>query len=110
MSALHDLSQALADGTVCSLAEIAALRMLQMGFAADYGNLQIGNFRSGQNTRMLPFFQMSPDQPLPVGIKLVTAYQTVESHAASRLTGFQQKLCFRIVAQRLEMSDTDCGP
>ena len=47
-------------------------------------------------------------QPLPVTVQDILAAGSRKLHAAARLSRFQQKVYFRVMAQRLKMSDAFC--
>ena len=98
----------LAHSPVGGLAEIAALCVLGVSAAADDTDLHIRDLGTGQNTLVAPLFQMRQDQALPVEGKVVDGALTLKDQTASRLTGFQKQMHFRIVAQRFKVTDALC--
>ncbi len=96
--------QSLPHRPVSGLTEIPALRLLQMGPSGRQCDPQIRDGRTGQHARMLLFFQMGQDQPLPVPIQHILAADRCELQAAPRLSRFQQQMNLRIVPQRFKMS------
>ena len=81
--------------------------MLQMGPAAQNGDLQIRHTASRQHPRMIFLLQMGQNQPLPVPVQLVLAAQRTKSQPAPRLARLQKQLYFRVMAKGLEVTDAD---
>ena len=78
--------------------------MFLVGSSGCQGDFQIGDFRSGQNSWMLPLCQMGQDQTLPVLIQHIVAALIVENESAAPLTRFQNQMDFRIVAEGLKVA------
>ena len=97
--------QPLAEGPVGGLAEIPALRMLEMRPAGRQGDFHIGDRRTGQHPGMHLFLQVGHDQPLPVQRQLIDRDGGGELQAASRRQRLQQQMNLGVVAERLIMPD-----
>ena len=65
------LAQSLSHRAIGSLAEVTALRMLQMRLTRDEGKLNVGDRRAHKDSLVRPFLKMGYDQPLPVQRKRV---------------------------------------
>lgn len=98
------LHQSLPDSAVRRLPEVSAFCMFLVGSSGCQGDFQIGDFRSGQNSWMLPLCQMGQDQTLPVLIQHIVAALIVENESAAPLTRFQNQMDFRIVAEGLKVA------
>ena len=75
--------------------------MLQVRFAGKQGDLYIGQRCTGQNAKVLFFFQMGQNQPLPVFVQHLFPAVGGELHPAAPGQRFQQQMHLGIVAQRL---------
>ena len=73
---------------------------------ADEGNLHIGDLRARQNAAVPPLPQMCKYQPLPILSQRVDRTLCIENKAAPRLARLEQKVHFRIMAERLKVADT----
>ena len=73
---------------------------------ADEGNLHIGDLRAGQNAAVPPLPQMCKYQPLPILSQRVDRTLCIDNKTAPRLARLQQKVHFRIMAERLKVADT----
>ena len=94
-------AQAMADGTVGGLAEVAALRVLGVRAAGGERELHVCQRRAGEGADVRLFGQVREDEPLPVERKLVRGAVAGQLYAAAALAGGEQQMHFRIVAQRL---------
>ena len=56
----------------------------------------ICNRRTGQYSRVLPFFQMSQNQTLPVTVQHILTACSEKLQTASRFSGFQKQVYFCI--------------
>ena len=85
--------------------------MLGMGTACEQCNAHIGNRRTSQYAQMLPFLQMGQNQSLPVAIQDILTAGGGKFQSAASFQWFQQQMGFRIMPQRLKMSDAlyRCG-
>ena len=77
-----------------------------MGASCNQCNLHICNWRTGQYSRVLPFFQMSQDQTLPVTVQHVLTACSKKLQTAPRLSRFQKQMYFCIMTQRFKMAYT----
>ena len=90
---------------VGSLAEVAALCVLEMGSSGKERDLHICDLRAGQNAPVPLLLQMGHDQALPVDRQYVRPAAVFKYQSAPGHAGFEQQMDFRIMAQRLEMAD-----
>ena len=73
---------------------------------SDEGDLHIGDLRARQDAAVPPLPQMCEYQPLPILSQRVDRALCIENKTAPRLARLQQKMHFRIMAERLKVADT----
>ena len=93
--------QALPDGAVGRLPEVAALGVLEVGAARNEGDFHIGQGCPDEHAQMLLFLKMRQHQPLPVLVQHLFPAVGSELHPAAPGQRLQLKVDFRIVAQGL---------
>ena len=103
------LHERMADRAVRRLAEIAALRVLEVRAPGDQAHAHVGQRASGQHAGMRALQHMRADQPLPVDLQRVGRARRLECHAAARRARQQLEPHLRIVAQRLIVPDAHHG-
>ena len=100
------MSETVSHSTVRSLPEIPAFSMFKMGTSRNKSYLHICYRRSGKNTCMCLFIQMSHNQSLPVFIKNLFSTVCFKHKSASLFTRFKQQMYFSIMPEWLIMADT----
>ncbi len=100
---LAQLHQPLSNRTIRGLAEITALRVLEMRAPRQQRDLDVGDRRAREHAQMLAFPEMLHDQPLPIAVEHILAAYGRIPHAAALGKRLQQHVGLRIVPQRLEM-------
>ena len=103
------LHQAVADGAVGGLAEVAALGVLQMGASRDQLDVHVRQRRAGEHARMGALEHVGLDQPLPVQRQIVHVALRFKGHAAAPRPGRQPQPDLGVVLQRLVVADADGG-
>ena len=93
--------QALADRPQGRLPEVAPFGVLEVGFAGDEGDLDIGEGRAGQHAPVLFLLQVGEDQPLPVAGQHFLAAVGVVLDVAAGGQGFQFQVDLGVVAEGL---------
>ena len=97
------------DRPVGGLAEIAAFRVLEMGFPVCHRDLHVGDGGSGEHAQVLLLLQVGEDQPLPVCGQTVRGNLALEDQSAARLAGREDQVDLRVVAQGFKVADAFHG-
>ena len=96
--------QTLPHGAIGGLAEIAALRVLQVSASGGERKAHICDGGSGENAQMRLFHQMREDQALPVAIQSILTADGGEFQPAALRQRLKKQMSFGVVAQRLVMA------
>ena len=95
--------ETLADGAIGRLAEVAALRVLQVGAAGHEGELHVREGCPGEDAPVGLFGQVGQDEALPVAVQHVFGTAGVEPDAAALGQGFEHQVDLGVMPQRLKM-------
>ena len=93
------------DGAVGSLAEIAALGVLEVGAARYQYHLGVGQQGSRQGAAVGLFIQVGEDEPLPVEIQNILGQMGIEDQPRPRGERLHEELYLGVMAEGLEMPD-----
>ena len=100
------LHKSLSDRPIGRLTKISALGMLYMRPACGKRDLHIGYRRSRQHAEMLFFSEVHQNKPLPVSVKRILTAIACKFQSASPRQRFHYQMHFRIVSERLIVSDS----
>ena len=98
------MHQPLADGAVDGFAEIAALRVFEMGAAGEQRHLHVRERRAEQYALVLLLKDVRADQVLPALFEHVQRAAALKGDPASARAGREQEVHLGVVAQRLKVA------
>ena len=100
------LHKPLAHRPIGGLPEVAAFRVLQVGFSHQKGDFHVRNGRAGEDAPVDFLCQMGQNQVLIAAVQHVRGAHRVEDQPGAPGEGLQQQMHLGIVAQRLKMPHT----